>query len=72
MMHYRDRMYCTFYRECAKGAGCSRALTDAVANHANSIGMYISQFVTEPECYEEGEDATEKEIQSHLTPTASG
>lgn len=55
MMCYRDRTYCSFYKECAEGSKCGRALTPEVVKAADEWWgkpncAPICEFVDEPEC----------------------
>jgi hypothetical protein len=51
MMCYRDRTYCDFYRDCADGAVCGRALTPGVQKLAEDAEMWISRYTDRPSCY---------------------
>ena len=57
MMCYRDRTYCTFWKECKLGPECSRALTSEVEEAAHKWwggeGAPISTYVDKPKCFEE-------------------
>jgi hypothetical protein len=60
MICYRDMTFCPFWRDCAKGETCPRALTDEVRESARKwLGKDhspISQYVSEPHCFV-GKDA---------------
>lgn len=60
MICYRDRTFCPFWRECANGADCDRALTDEVRAGAMAAwggrGLPIAQWLVEPECFEGKDD----------------
>ena len=55
MMCYRDRTFCDFYKECADGKSCDRALTPEVQEGADKWwgkdGAPICIFVNKPECF---------------------
>ena len=63
MMCYRDRTYCTFWKECKLGSECGRALTSEVEEAAHkwrgSEDAPISQYVDKPECFEEEEESND-------------
>ncbi len=55
MISYRDRAFCGFYKECADGSTCERALTEKVIQEADkwwgSEGAPISVYLKEPPCF---------------------
>lgn len=51
MMCYRDRTYCDFYRDCADGGSCSRALTPGVQQMAEDAEMWVCRYTDRPSCY---------------------
>lgn len=57
MLCYRDRWWCKFFTECAKGEGCSRALTSEVM--ASAIRWWgddsppIDMRADQPPCFEQ-------------------
>lgn len=53
MLCYKDKTFCPFYKECAKGEGCSRALTQEVIDAACDFNLLISRFLDRPGCFEE-------------------
>ena len=53
MLVYRDRTFCDFYKDCACGYNCNRALTDQVKKGAKKIGLPISLYANKPDCFEE-------------------
>lgn len=56
MTTFKDMTFCSFYTECKKGKDCFRALTNAIKFRAKVVGLPISQFVSEPDCFEEKEE----------------
>ena len=56
MICYRDKTFCTFYTDCAKGSTCNAALTPQVENEAKQWwggeGYPICVHGEQPECYE--------------------
>ena len=54
-MSYKDKCFCGFYNKCKQGQHCARALTEDVEEEATIFGALISQYASEPQCYE-GED----------------
>lgn len=56
MMSYRDRTWCGFYEDCAKGAHCSRACTPDVETKARQRELRISMFVDRPGCFLDKEE----------------
>ena len=57
MLCYRDMTFCSWWRECTRGADCPRALTPDVVEAAARHGYPICQFADKPECYEGPEHA---------------
>ena len=55
MLCFRDRCYCPFWGECAKGVTCDRALTPLIEKAAEKADLLICVFIDKPECYEEME-----------------
>lgn len=55
MLCYKDMTFCPYWRECANGKTCIRAITDAVVADAARIGLGICQFTEKPECFVEKE-----------------
>ncbi len=53
MICYRDRTYCPFATDCAKGQTCPEALTDEIERDARFVGLPIATYKDEPECFEE-------------------
>lgn len=58
MICYRDMTFCSFYRECKDGSGCSIALTDKVEADAKKWwgdncenGPPIAIFADKPACF---------------------
>lgn len=53
MLCYKEMTFCTFFKECADGQGCSRALTDEVREAAKRWMKDgpIAQWVKPPECF---------------------
>lgn len=56
-MEFRDKTFCPFYKECADGAICGRALTEQVKADAvkwwGSDEAPISMFMDRPSCFKE-------------------
>lgn len=52
MMSYKDKTFCSFYKECEDGLECDRALTDDIKKRAFQGGCYISNFIEHPSCFE--------------------
>lgn len=60
MMCYKDRCFCTFYKECNKGHTCDKALTDKVLKEAivwwgNGDSAPIDQYTEKPDCFKKKE-----------------
>jgi len=53
MICYRDRTFCSFYKDCAEGNDCVRALTKDVEQKSIKIGLGVCQFMEKPECFKE-------------------
>jgi hypothetical protein len=59
MLCYRDRTFCTFYKECKIGEECSVALTDEVQEAADKWWKSFNSdhptqimiYGTKPECF---------------------
>jgi len=43
--------FCPFFRSCAEGKTCPRAMTDQIVSDANNFGMNVSCFVDRPFCW---------------------
>ena len=62
MMVYKDKTFCTFYKECKNGNNCTTALTDKIIEDAKKWwkdnDAPISVYIYKPECFEikENED----------------
>jgi hypothetical protein len=56
-MEYKDKTFCGFYKECANGENCDRALTPEVEKNAKEWwggdDAPICQFIDKPECFKE-------------------
>ena len=52
-MVYKDKTFCSFYKDCKHGKTCHRALTNEVWDSAESLNLLVSQFVSKPDCFEE-------------------
>jgi len=50
-MEYKDMTFCPFFRSCAEGKTCPRAMTDQIVSDANNFGMNVSCFVDRPFCW---------------------
>ena len=59
MICYRDMTFCPFWRSCADGKDCSRALTDEVAAKAEEVGLGVCQWNGQPGCYKPTENQTD-------------
>jgi len=55
VMCYKDRTFCPFSK-CEKFGTCDRALTEEVGKEAQRLGLFISSWASEPDCYEEKEE----------------
>lgn len=53
MICYRDKTYCSYYTDCAKGDNCRCALTPEIVEVAERIKLPICQFAERPKCFEE-------------------
>lgn len=51
MLCYRDRTFCSYWRDCRHGKVCNSALTDEVAAAADAARLPISQFAEQPQCF---------------------
>ena len=56
MICYRDKTYCSYYKDCAHGDSCHRALTPEVVDAAERMELPICQFAERPKCFEEATD----------------
>lgn len=60
MIHYMDMTFCPFWKECAKGEQCERAITDEVRKaakkwwHGDDYPMAL--YSQAPACYAEKEE----------------
>ena len=54
MLCYKDREFCTFWRECKHGASCDRALTPQVSENAKKAGLYIAVGMEKRSCFVQG------------------
>lgn len=48
---YKDKTFCSFFKECKKGKECLSAKTDEVIKKAKECNMYIWQFHDLPNCF---------------------
>ena len=59
MLCFRDMTFCPFWRDCADGSACDRALTPKVFDQADrwwgGPEAPICEFVERPDCYVERE-----------------
>lgn len=53
MLCYKDKTFCTYYKQCLYGSSCNRALTPEVKANAMSLLLPISRFICIPDCFEE-------------------
>jgi len=53
MLCYRDRAYCPYWRDCAHGDECDRALTDEVERAAKRSRLLVAGFLEKPSCFED-------------------
>lgn len=58
MICYRDRTYCPFATDCAKGQTCPEALTDEIEMDARFVGLPIATYKDTPDCFEEATNDT--------------
>ena len=56
MLCFRDRTFCPFWGECAKGDTCDRACTPAVEKKAAEHGLPVCVFIDRPDCFMEDVD----------------
>jgi hypothetical protein len=62
MICYRDRTFCPFWKDCADGKDCTRALTDEIIaaarvwwkSFSSKDEAPICQFAEKPECWRAG------------------
>lgn len=52
MMCYKDKWWCSFYKDCYNAKTCDRALTEEVIAAANAAHMDIQQVVDHPICHD--------------------
>jgi hypothetical protein len=52
MLCYRDMTFCRYWRGCAKGKTCDKALKPTIFRKATATGLPISQFMDTPDCME--------------------
>ena len=50
---YERICFCSFWKECAKGDKCFRALTDEVHDKAFKMKLPVAGYVNKPECFTE-------------------
>ena len=53
MTCYKDTTFCKFWKKCADGKDCKRALTSLISESAREYQQPICQFIDEPSCYVE-------------------
>ena len=55
--HYKDKTYCTYFKDCLKGKNCDRALTTKVFNEATKqmTRPMIMQYLNIPWCFQKEE-----------------
>jgi len=53
MLCFRDRTYCSYYKNCKDGMFCKRALTQDVKVVAEKVNIPICQFLEKPDCFKE-------------------
>jgi hypothetical protein len=57
MMCYKDRTFCTYWKECKSGEKCPSALTDDVRSGAKkwwgSDDAPIAMYIDKPQCFED-------------------
>lgn len=56
MICYRDKTWCTWYKDCADRQMCDRVLTPEERAKAESLNLPISQFMAPPKCHTEWKD----------------
>jgi len=61
---YMDKTFCKFHSRCKAGAYCNRSLTDQLRADAAGFGLPISQFVSEPSCFDEKDKDDDARIQT--------
>ena len=52
MLCYMDKTFCPFFQSCTHGTECDRALTSDILIKAAHADLLISQYMSEPKCYE--------------------
>ena len=61
MINFKDMIFCDYYRDCLRGDGCPRALTESVIDTAKRWWPYddppIDRYMGKPDCFE-AKDAT--------------
>lgn len=51
MICYKDKTFCSFFKECSKGHDCHRALTIDVINNALKSNLPVCEFSNKPDCF---------------------
>lgn len=52
MLVFRDMTFCDYYKECAWGKDCGRALKEDIKKEAEKFGMPVCTFFGKPKCFE--------------------
>lgn len=52
MYCYKDRTFCTYYKECEDGDKCGRALTPDHIDAAEAYKIPVSTFAEKPDCFD--------------------
>lgn len=50
-MSYKDKTFCTYFKQCKIGDKCDRALTFKVKIDAKRVEANIEMFTDYPDCY---------------------
>lgn len=65
MIHYRDKTYCPFYKDCKKATDCPDTLTQEVKDAAFRAHLPIAQLIKKPKCHTDFEQGSKnKDLKS--------
>ena len=56
-MCYRDKTFCSFWRDCDNAGSCGRAMTDDVVSGAERTGLPIARYMEKPSCHSDFESS---------------
>jgi hypothetical protein len=51
MICYKGKCFCGYYKSCMSGDTCDRVLTREILKDSQKLGLYLSQFLMQPECF---------------------